>query len=101
VFQESTVASAGPQCKDVELAVSYTVVEGVIKRLQELRTDSEFKIVFEKANERAEVGGNEFADKISGETRPKKIHARYKYSSQQEKTITLRILRVKSSKSST
>jgi len=51
VFQETTVASVSPQCKDVDLAVSYTVVEGVLKRFQELRTDSEFKIVFEKANE--------------------------------------------------
>ncbi|CAM4597495.1 unnamed protein product [Leuciscus chuanchicus] len=81
VFQETVFPSAALQRKDVDLVVSYRVVEGVLKRLQELRSESEFKIVFEKAKERAEVAGSEFADKIPGETRPRKIPARYKYSS--------------------
>ncbi|GAA6106326.1 collagen alpha-5(VI) chain-like isoform X1 [Tachysurus ichikawai] len=66
VFQETAVASAALQHKDVDLAVSYTLVEGVLKRLQELRTESEFKVVFEKAKERAEAAGIEFPDKIPG-----------------------------------
>lgn len=81
MFQETAVASAALQHKDIDLAVSYTVVEGVLKRLQELRSESEVKIVFEKVKERAEVAGIEFADKIPGETRPRKIPTRYKYSS--------------------
>jgi len=32
-------------------------VEGVFKRLQELRTESKFKVVFEKAKEQAEAAG--------------------------------------------
>ncbi|GAA6081493.1 uncharacterized protein LOC120438905 [Tachysurus ichikawai] len=63
---ETAVASAAIQHKDVDLAVSYTSVEGVLKRLQELRTESEFKVVFEKAKERAEAAGIEFPDKIPG-----------------------------------
>ncbi len=81
MFQETAVASAALQRKDVHLAVSHTLVEGVLKRLQELRTESEFKVVFEKAKERAEAAGIEFPDKIPGESRPRKIPARYKYSS--------------------
>ncbi len=57
MFQETAVASAARQRKDVDLAVSYTLVEGVLKRLQELRIESEFKVVFEKAKERAEAAG--------------------------------------------
>lgn len=81
VFQETAVASAALPRKDVDLAVSYTVVEGVLKMLQELRTESKFKIVFEKAKEKAEAAGIAFPDKIPGETRPRKIPTRYKYSS--------------------
>ncbi|KAF7695180.1 hypothetical protein HF521_006903 [Silurus meridionalis] len=64
VFQETAVASAALQHKDVDLAVSYTLVEQVLKRFQELRTESEFKDVFEKAKERPEAAGIEFPDKI-------------------------------------
>ncbi len=53
-------------------------MEGVFKRLQELRTESKFKVVFEKAKERAEAAGIEFPDKIPGESRPRKITAMYK-----------------------
>lgn len=81
VFLETAVASAALQHKDVDLAVLYTLVEGVLKRLQELRTESEFKVVFEKAKEWAEAAESEFPDKIPGESRPRKIPTRYKYSS--------------------
>lgn len=94
VFQETAVASAALQHKDVALAVLYTLVEGVLKRLQELRTESEFKVTFEKAKEWAKAAESEFPDKIPGESRPRKIPTRYStVPSQQKKTITLRIWR--------
>lgn len=65
----------------MDLAVSYTVVEGVLKRLQELWTESEFTVVFEIAKECAEAAGNELPVKIPGETRPRKLPARHNYSS--------------------
>ncbi len=93
MFQETAVASAALQRKDVHLAVSHTLVEGVLKRLQELRTESEFRL-FEKAKERAEAAGIEFPDKYPVSQDPEKyLQGISTVPSQQEKTITLRIWR--------
>ncbi len=83
MFQETAVASAALQCKNVDLVVSYGHRSSgrSVKRLLKLRTESEFKVVCEKTKERAEAAGIEFPDKIPGESRPRKIPARYKYSS--------------------
>ncbi len=80
MFQETAVASAALQHKDVDLAVSYTPGGRSAKKASRTE-DNEFKVVFEKAKERAEAAGIEFPDKIPGESRPRKIPARYKYSS--------------------
>ncbi len=68
-------------------------MEGVLKRLQELRTESEFKVVFEKAKERPEAAGIEISDKIPGQDPEKylQVVSTVYRRSQQEKTITLGI----------
>ena len=53
VFQETAYASNALQQKDLDLAASYRIVDGVLQSLRELRNDEKFQI-FTKVKERAE-----------------------------------------------
>ncbi len=89
MFQETAVASAALQRKDVDLAVSHTLVEGVLKRLQELRTESEFKVVFEKQRSGLRLLELSFLTKYPVSQDPEKyLQGISTVPSQQEKTIT-------------
>lgn len=48
IFNETVIASAMLQRKNLDLSASYTV-EGVIQRVKAMRTDEEFKVLFTKA----------------------------------------------------
>lgn len=49
ISNETAIASAKLQTKNLDLSASYTIVEGVIQRVKAMRPDEEFKVLFTKA----------------------------------------------------
>ncbi|CAB1445280.1 unnamed protein product, partial [Pleuronectes platessa] len=80
IFNETAIASASLQKKDLDLTTSYTIVEGVIQRVKAMRKDEEFKVLFSKAKGNSEAAGIEVPDEIPGQARRRKVPQKYKYS---------------------
>jgi hypothetical protein len=81
IFNETAIASAALQRKNLDLSSSYTIVEGVIQRVKAMRTDEAFKVLFTKAKRQAEAAGIEVPEEIPGQARRRKVPQKYKYSS--------------------
>ena len=81
IFNETAIASAALQRKNLDLSASYTIVEGVIQRVKAMRTDEAFKVLFTKAKRQAEAAGIEVPEEIPGQARRRKVPQKYKYSS--------------------
>lgn len=81
VFLETSIASNGLQKKDLDLAAAYTVVDGVLKRVKELRTDDQFTEIFQKATTAAETLDIDIPEQIPGQGRRRKVPGKFKYSS--------------------
>ncbi|KAK1875816.1 Zinc finger MYM-type protein 1 [Dissostichus eleginoides] len=79
VFLETSMASNALQQKDLKAA--YTVVDGVLRRVQELRTDEQFTEIFMKATTAAEAEDIEIPEQIPGQGRRRKVPEKFKYSS--------------------
>ncbi|KAI9534096.1 hypothetical protein NQZ68_016814 [Dissostichus eleginoides] len=75
------MASNALQQKDLDLAAVYTVVDGVLRRVQELRTDEQFTEIFMKATTAAEALDIEIPEQIPGQGRRRKVPEKFKYSS--------------------
>ncbi|KAF3844455.1 hypothetical protein F7725_007618 [Dissostichus mawsoni] len=60
---------------------AYTVVDGVLRRVQELRTDKQFTEIFMKATTAAEALDIEIPEQIPGQARRRKVPEKFKYSS--------------------
>ena len=67
IFNETAIASAALQRKNLDLSASYTIVEGVIQRVKAMRTDEAFKVLFTKAKRQAEAAGIEVPEEIPGQ----------------------------------
>lgn len=80
VFQETAYASNALQQKDLDLAASYRIVDGVLQSLRELRNDEKFQEIFTKVKERAESMAIDLPSVIPGQGRRRKMPERYKYS---------------------
>ncbi|KAI4818620.1 hypothetical protein KUCAC02_003927 [Chaenocephalus aceratus] len=77
VFLETSMAYNALQQKDLDLAAAYTVVDGVLRRGQVLRTDEKFTEIFMKA----EALDIEIPEQIPGQGRRWKVPEKFKYSS--------------------
>ncbi|KAK0138849.1 Zinc finger MYM-type protein 1 [Merluccius polli] len=75
IFNETAIASAALQRKNLDLSASYTIVEGVIERVKAMRTDEEFK----KGKPRA--AGIEVPEEIPGQARRRKVPQKYNFGS--------------------
>uniref|UniRef100_A0AAY3ZWZ6 HAT C-terminal dimerisation domain-containing protein n=1 Tax=Denticeps clupeoides TaxID=299321 RepID=A0AAY3ZWZ6_9TELE len=53
IFQMTATASDALQQKDIDLAASYKIVDGVLQRLAQSRTEEEFEKMYEQATEKA------------------------------------------------
>ncbi|XP_066970147.1 zinc finger MYM-type protein 1-like [Macrobrachium rosenbergii] len=80
VFQETAYASNALQLKDLDLAASYRIVDGVLQSLRELRNDEKFQEIFTKVKDRAESMAINLPSVIPGQGRRRKMPERYKYS---------------------
>ncbi|XP_066962146.1 zinc finger MYM-type protein 1-like [Macrobrachium rosenbergii] len=80
VFQETAYASNALQLKDLDLAASYRIVDGVLQSLRELRNDEKFQEIFTKVKDRAESMAINLPTVIPGQGRRRKMPERYKYS---------------------
>ncbi|KAK1885952.1 Zinc finger MYM-type protein 1 [Dissostichus eleginoides] len=81
VFLETSMASNALQQKYLDMAAAYTVVDGVLRRVQELRTDEQFTEIFMKATTAAEALDIEIPEQIPGQGRRRKVPEKFKYSS--------------------
>ncbi|KAI4799932.1 hypothetical protein KUCAC02_016470 [Chaenocephalus aceratus] len=77
VFLETSMAYNALQQKDLDLAAAYTVIDGVLRRGQVLRTDEKFTEIFMKA----EALDIEIPEQIPGQGRCWKVPEKFKYSS--------------------
>ncbi|KAI4802054.1 hypothetical protein KUCAC02_019913, partial [Chaenocephalus aceratus] len=77
VFLETSMASNALK----DLAAAYTVVDGVLRRVQELRTDEQFTEIVMKATTAAEALDIEIPEQIPGQGRRQKVPEKFKYSS--------------------
>lgn len=75
IFNETVIASATLQRKNLDLSVSYTIV---IQRVKAMRTHEEFKVFFYKSK-RASQGSRHCSARRNTWTR--KVPQKYKYSS--------------------
>ncbi|XP_066978700.1 uncharacterized protein [Macrobrachium rosenbergii] len=73
-------ASNALQLKDLDLAASYRIVDGVLQSLRELRNDEKFQEIFTKVKDRAESMAINLPSVIPGQGRRRKMPERYKYS---------------------
>ncbi|XP_030214602.1 zinc finger MYM-type protein 1-like isoform X3 [Gadus morhua] len=80
VFMETSVASKVLQQDDLDLAAAYSVLDGVLKRVVELRRDSQFSQIYNTATTIAEENDINIPTKIPG--RRRKVPAKLKYTSQ-------------------
>lgn len=79
VFMETSVASKILQQNDLDLAAAYAVLDGVMKRTVELRTDSQFSQIYSTATTIAEEHDINIPAIIPG--RRRKVPAKLKYTS--------------------
>lgn len=80
VFQVTGVASDALQQKDLDLSTAYTVTDGVLNTVKNLRSEEEFKTIFQKAIEKAEDAGIDITTVPLGHGRKRKVPARYLHS---------------------
>ncbi|RXN36220.1 zinc finger MYM-type 1-like protein [Labeo rohita] len=80
VFQVTGVASDALQQKDLDLSTAYTVTDGVLDTVKNLRSEEEFKTIFQKAIEKAEDAGINIPTVPPGRGRKRKAPARYLHS---------------------
>lgn len=78
---ETAVASNALQRQDLDLAAAYTVVNGVISRMNTLRTEEEFKEINRNATIQAETRGINVPEEIPGQARRRKVPTKIKYCS--------------------
>lgn len=80
VFQVTGVASDALQQKDLDLSTAYTVTDDVLDTVKNLRSEEEFKTIFQKATEKAEDAGIDIPTVPPGQERKRKVPARYLHS---------------------
>ncbi|KTG36542.1 hypothetical protein cypCar_00037181 [Cyprinus carpio] len=80
VFQVTGVASDALQQKDLDLSTAYTVTDGVLDTVKNLRSEEEFKTIFQQAIEKAEDAGIDIPTVPPGQERKRKVPARYLHS---------------------
>ncbi|ROL55054.1 NLR family CARD domain-containing protein 3 [Anabarilius grahami] len=80
VFQVTGVTSDALQQKDLDLSTAYTVTDGVLDTVKNLRSEEEFKTLFQKAIEKAEDAGICIPTVPPGHLRKKNVPARYLHS---------------------
>lgn len=76
VFLETACASSDLQKEDLDLGAEYDIVCGIVTRLRDLRTEEEFKSIYERATSHAEAAGIDVPDVIPGHGRRRKIPAK-------------------------
>lgn len=69
VFMETSVASKVLQQDDLDLAAAYSVLDGVLKRVVELRRDSQFSQIYNTATTIAEENNISIPTNIPGRQR--------------------------------
>jgi len=79
VFMETSVASKTLQKDDLDLAAAYFVLDGVLKRVVELRRDDQFSQIYNNARTTAEDNDMNIPTVIPG--RRRKVPAKLKYCS--------------------
>ena len=77
VFTETSVASKALQRDYLDLAAPYFVLDGVMKRVVELRRDGQFSQIYNNATTLAEDNDIDILTKIPG--RRRKVPAKLKY----------------------
>ncbi|KAJ3609502.1 hypothetical protein NHX12_024023 [Muraenolepis orangiensis] len=77
VIEESDVEETN--C-DFDLSTAYTVVDGVIDTLSNLRTEEQFGKLFKSATEKVEAGGISIPTVPPGQQRQRKVPAKYRQS---------------------
>ncbi|XP_051562853.1 zinc finger MYM-type protein 1-like [Myxocyprinus asiaticus] len=76
VFLETACASSALQKEDLDLGAAYDIVSGIVTRLRDLRTEEEFKSIYERATSHAEAASIDVPDVIPGHGRRRKIPAK-------------------------
>ena len=64
------------QKQDLDLNASYILIDGILKKIIELKTEKEFKLLYQKAVQQSIDADIEVPDKIPGQSRPRKVPAR-------------------------
>uniref|UniRef100_A0A8C1LI83 HAT C-terminal dimerisation domain-containing protein n=1 Tax=Cyprinus carpio TaxID=7962 RepID=A0A8C1LI83_CYPCA len=67
IFLETAVASNALQWQDLDLAAAYTVVNGVINRMNTMRTEEQFKEIYHNATIQVETRGINVPEDIPGQ----------------------------------
>lgn len=65
-------ASNALQRQDLDLAAAYTVANGVINRMNTMRTEEQFKEIYHNATIQAETRGINMPEEIPGQARRQK-----------------------------
>ncbi|KAJ4944109.1 hypothetical protein JOQ06_012654 [Pogonophryne albipinna] len=77
VFEITALASDALQNYDIDLSTAYTVVDGVMDTLSNLRTEEQFGKLFKSATEKAEAAGISIPTVPPGQQRQRRVPAKY------------------------
>ncbi|KAK1880352.1 Zinc finger MYM-type protein 1 [Dissostichus eleginoides] len=80
VFEVTALASDALQNCDIDLSTAYTVVDGVMDTLSNLRTEEQFGKLFKSATEKAEAAGISIPAVPPAQQRQRRVPAKYRQS---------------------
>lgn len=81
LFMETAVASNMLQSSTLDLVAASRIIQGISSRIQQLRTDDEFRNLFVAAEAKATEAGIEIPTAVPGQARKRRVPARYRESS--------------------